>query len=105
MRRFAKGVSKPDDPRLQVGTVFADHMLRDRVANGGTDRAAISEDLEYIEQAAKQVSRLLWIWLAANDQSASYQGSSHHRECSRLTQWSVLSSGYRAVLALRDKCS
>ncbi len=50
MRRFAKGVSKPDDARLQVGTVFADHMLRDWVANGGTDRAATSEDVQYIER-------------------------------------------------------
>jgi hypothetical protein len=36
------------------------------------------------------MARLLWIWLAANDRSASYQGSSHHRVCSGLTQWSVL---------------
>jgi DNA-binding NarL/FixJ family response regulator len=34
-------------------------LLRDRVANGGTDWTAISEGLQHIEQAATRVSRLL----------------------------------------------
>jgi DNA-binding NarL/FixJ family response regulator len=34
-------------------------LLRDRVANGGTDWTAISEGLQHIEQTATRVSRLL----------------------------------------------
>jgi DNA-binding NarL/FixJ family response regulator len=34
-------------------------LVRDRVANGGTDWTAISEGLQHIEQAATRVSRLL----------------------------------------------
>jgi len=34
-------------------------LLRDRVANGGTDWTAISEGLQHIEQAVTQVSQLL----------------------------------------------